>query len=334
MTGSDNYELRDVVSITKGKHNLSIGGEFALDKTMFLANLNNYGDVGFATSAPTTTGNALADFVAGQTSSFEQDSTYTTHLSTWHFAGFAQDNYRITPRFTANLGVRWDVDTPPVDAHNRTASFVPYQQSTVTPDAPEGQVFPGDKGIGRGIISTQFGHVSPRVGFAFDPFGDGKTSIRAAAGIFFGIPSGNEWNQPGNAAPFSIRNAFGPTPSLTNIYGGPAYNFPSTAAGGGIFPYTYTPAAPKFYPNTSIEAIDPNVKYSSVYQYNVSVQRQLPYKVSVTVAYVGTLGRHLQTFVDANYAPYSTAFGTPSTAASSTDIRRQYDAGAPGALAH
>ena len=94
VTGSDNYELRDVVSITKGKHNLSLGGEFALDKTMFVANLNNYGDVSFATSAPTSTGNALADFVTGQTSSFEQDSPYITHLSTWHTAVFAQDNYR------------------------------------------------------------------------------------------------------------------------------------------------------------------------------------------------------------------------------------------------
>jgi Carboxypeptidase regulatory-like domain len=330
VTGSDNYELRDVVSMTKGKHTLSIGGEFALDKTMFLANLNNYGDVTFATSAPTTTGNAIADFIAGQTSAFEQDSTYVTHLSTWHVAAFAQDNYRITPRFTADIGLRWDIDTPPVDAHDRTASFVTGQQSSITPAAPKGQLFPGDSGIGRGIISTQFSHISPRLGLVLDPFGDGKTSVRAAAGIFFGIPSGNEWNQPGNAAPFSIRNAFGPTPSLTNVYGGPAYNFPSTAPGGGIFPYTFTPSAPKFYPNTSIEAIDPNLKYSSVYQFNVSVQRQLPYQTSVTAAYVGTLGRHLQTFVDANYAPYSTVFGTPSTAASSTDIRRQYDAGAPG----
>jgi Carboxypeptidase regulatory-like domain len=331
VTGSDNYELRDVVSLAKGKHSLSIGGEFALDKTMFLANLNNYGDVTFATSAPTSTGNAIADFIAGQTSAFEQDSTYTTHLSTWHTAVFAQDNYRITPRFTANLGIRWDIDTPPVDAHDRTATFVPNQQSTVTPAAPKGQLFPGDSGVGRGIISTSFSHISPRVGFAWDPFGDGKTSVRAAAGIFFGTPSGNEWNQPGNAMPFSIRNGFGPTPSLTNVYGGPAYNFPSTAPGGGIFPYTYTPSAPKFYPNQSIEAISTGFKDSSVYQFNLSVQRQLPYKVSVTAAYVGTLGRHLSTFVDANYAPYSTVFGPPSTAAASLDARRQYDGGTPGA---
>jgi hypothetical protein len=330
VTGSDNYELRDVVSMTKGKHNLSIGGEFALDKTMFLANLNNYGDVTFGTGAPTSTGNAIADFITGQTSAFEQDSVYTTHLSTWHIAAFAQDNYRITQRFTVNLGLRWDIDTPPVDAHDRTASFVPSQQSTVTPAAPLGQLFPGDKGIGRGIISTQLAHFSPRLGFAWDPFGDGKTAIRAAAGIFFGTPSGNEWNQPGNAMPFSIRNGFGPTPSLTNVYGGPAYNFPSTAPGGGIFPYTYTPSAPKFYPNQSIEAINKNLKYTSIYQFNLSLQRQLPARISATVAYVGTLGRHLQSFVDANYAPYSTVFGTPSTAAASLDARRQYDGGTPG----
>jgi hypothetical protein len=335
VTGSDNYELRDVVSMTKGKHSLSLGGEFALDKTMFLANLNNYGDVTFSTSAPTSTGNVFSDFVTGQDSAFEQDSHYVTHLSTWHIAAFAQDNYRITPRFTANLGLRWDIDTPPVDAHNRTASFVPGQQSTVTPAAPLGQVFPGDNGIGRGIISTQFTHISPRIGFAWDPIGDGRTSVRAAAGIFYGLPSGNEWNQPGNAMPFSIRNSFGNTPSLTNLYGGPAYNFPSTASGGGIFPYTYQPSAPTFYPSQSIEAIDPNIKYSSVYQFNFSVQRQLPYNVTVSAAYVGTLGRHLQTFLDANYAPYSTVSYngttiTPGTSGASTDLRRQYDAGPAG----
>ena len=341
VTGSDNYELRDVVTMTKGKHNLSIGGEYALDKTMFEANLNNYGDVGFSTSAPTSTGSVFADFVTGQVNSFEQDTTYTTHLSTWHYAVFAQDNYRITPRFTVNLGLRWDIDTPPVDAHDRTASFVPGQQSTITPSAPKGQLFVGDSGIGRGIISTQLSHISPRAGFAWDPFGDGKTSVRAAAGIFYGNPAGNEWNQPGNAMPFSIRNGFGSETSLTHIYN---VGFPSTAPGGGIFPYTYTPAHPKFYPSQSIEAIGPNFKDSSVYQFNLSVQRQLPARLSVTAAYVGTLGRHLSTFVDANYAPYAPVANgggalapSPScttytivglcSAAASTEQRRQYDAG-------
>lgn len=339
VTGSDNYEIRDVVSMTKGKHNFSLGGEFSLDKTMFAANLNNYGDVTFSTSAPTTTGNAIADLITGQISGFEQDSTYITHLSTWHYATFAQDNYRITPHLTANIGIRWDIDTPPVDAHDRTASFVPGQQSTVTPSAPKGMLFAGDKGIGRGITNIKFSHFSPRLGFAWDPFGDGKTSIRAAAGIFYGSVSGNEWNQPGNAMPFSIRNNFGSETSLTNIYN---VGFPSTAPGGGIFPYTFTPSNPKFYPSQGIEAIPSDFKDSSVYQFNLSVQRQLPFGTSATVAYVGTLGRHLSSFVDANYAPYSTVnssggplVGALSTSAASTEQRRQYDAGinlTPGTL--
>jgi hypothetical protein len=73
------------------------------------------------------------------------------------------------------------------------------------------------------------------------------------------------------------------------------------------------------------------MKYPSVYQFNLSVQQELPARITLTTAYVGTLGRNLATFVDENYAPYSTAFGTPSTSAASVDARRQYDSGIPGA---
>jgi len=327
FTGSDNYELRDVVDITKGKHSFFVGGEFALDKTMFFADLLNFGSISFATSAPTSTGNVFSDWVTGQASSFEQDSPYITHLSTWHTAVFAQDNYRITPRFTANLGVRWDIDTPPVDAHNRTESFIPGQQSTVSPIAPKGLVFPGDSGVTRGIIATEFYHVSPRVGFALDPFGDSKTAIRAGAGIFYGTPAGNEWNQPGNALPFAVRpqTGEGPLNSITDIYSTPG-DFPSTAPGGGLFPYTYKPSAPVFIagPGGATESISTKVRYPYVYQFNLSVQRQLPGRVSVTAAYVGAFSHNLPNFIDANYSPYSTAFGKPSNSATSIADRRQF----------
>jgi hypothetical protein len=328
FTGSDNYELRDMVSLTKGKHSLFIGGEFALAKTMFDANLLNFGSISFATSAPTTTGNVFSDWVTGQASSAEQDSPYTTHLSTWHYALFVQDNYRVTPRFTANLGVRWDIDQPPVDPHNRTESFVPGQQSTVAPLAPKGLVFPGDAGIGRGIVPTSYYHVSPRLGFAWDPFGDGKTSLRGAAGIFFGIPAGNEWNQPGNAIPFALRpqTGEGPLNSITNFYSYPG-DFPSTAPGGGLIPYIYSPSKPVFIegPGGATEAISPHFKYPYEYQVNLSAQRELPARVTLTAAYVGALSHQLPNFIDANYAPYSTAFGAPSTSATSVADRRQFD---------
>jgi len=328
FTGSDNYELRDMVSIAKGRHNLSVGGEFALDKTMFFADLLNFGSISFATSAPTSTGNVTSDWVTGQASSTEQDSPYTTHLSTWHLAAFAQDDYRVTPHLTLNLGIRWDIDTPPVDSHNRTESFIPGEQSTVAPLAPKGIVFPGDPGVGRGIISTKPFHVSPRVGFALDPFGDGKTSIRGAVGVFFGTVAGNEWNQPGNAIPFALRpqTGEGPLSSITNYYSTPG-DFPTTAPGGGLFPYLYAPSKPVFIsgPGGATEAISPHFKYPYTYQINLSVQRQLPGHIALTAAYVGALSHQLPNFIDANYSPYSTAFGTPSTSATSVADRRQFD---------
>ena len=302
FTGSDNYELRDMVSINKGKHNLFIGGELALDKTMFDANLLNFGSISFATSAPTSTGNVTSDWVTGQASSTEQDSPYTTHLSTWHYALFAQDNYRVTPRFTANIGLRWDIDTPPVDSHNRTESFVPGKQSTVAPLAPKGMLFPGDSGVPRGIIPTKYYHVSPRIGFAYDPWGDGKTSIRGAAGIFFGNVAGNEMNQPGNAVPFALRpqTGEGPLNSITNYYSYPG-DFPSTASGGGLFPYHYSASAPVFIsgPGGATETISPHFKYPYVYQFNFSVQRQLPGELTLTAAYVSALSHQLPNFLDA-----------------------------------
>ena len=139
----------------------------------------------------------------------------------------------------------------------------------MTPVAPKGLLFPGDAGVGRGIISTRFHHLAPRVGFAWDPFGDGKTAFRGAAGVFYGTTSGNEWNQPGNGAPFAhTSDGFGPLNSITNIYSTPG-DFPSTAPGGGIFPYIYSPSAPKFFPSAAVESIDKNAQYPYIYQFNV-----------------------------------------------------------------
>ena len=322
VTVSDFYSLRDMVTMTKGKHTLTYGGEFALDKGMFIGNLDNFGIFTFASSAPTTTGNALADFVTGQVSTMEQDTPYHTLTSAWHTAVFVQDNYRITPRFTANLGLRWDIDTPPVESSNLTDAFVPGQQSTVVPSAPLGMLFPGDKGVGRGIVETRWHHVSPRIGFAWDPYGDGKTAIRAGAGVFYGATSGNEWNQPGNAQPYAVRQTFNSITSLTHPYNNPA-SFPN----GDPFPYIYNPSSPRFLKPATIESIDPNVQWPYIYQVNFAVQRQLPGDFALTTAYVATLSRDVPTMIDDNYAAYAPG---ASTAQASINARRPYDPGVLG----
>jgi hypothetical protein len=322
VTTTDFYSIRDLVSITKGKHSINFGGELALDKNMLVGNLDNYGVFNFQNSAPTTTGNALGDFVTGQVNTMEQDVPYHGLMSDWHTAFFVQDTYRVSPRLTANLGLRWDIDVPPVESSNLTSTFVPNVQSTVVPSAPLGLLYPGDKGVPRGIVDLRWHHISPRVGFAVDPFGDGKTALRAAAGVFYGSVSGNEWNQPANAQPFAIRQTFNSITSLTNVYGNPA-SFPT----GDPFPYTYRPSAPRFLPAASVETISQSVQWPLVYQINASVQRQLPLNVSLLTAYVGTLSHDLPIMIDDNYAPYAPGASTSQT---SINARRPYDPGILG----
>jgi hypothetical protein len=322
VTTTDFYSLRDLVSMTKGKHSINFGAELALDKNMIVGNLYNFGVFTFQTSAPTTTGNALADFVTGQVNTMEQDTPYHGLLSDWHTAFFVQDDYRITPRLTANLGLRWDIDVPPVESSNLTATFVPGVPSTVVPSAPLGLLFPGDKGVPRGIVDLRWHHISPRAGFVWDPFGDGKTAFRAAAGVFYGSVSGNEWNQPANAQPFAIRQTFNSITSLTNVYGNKA-SFPN----GDPFPYTYSPSHPRFLPAASVESISQNTQWPLVYQINAAVQRQLPSQISLTAAYVGTLSHDLPIMIDDNYAPYAPGASTSQT---SINARRPYDPGVLG----
>jgi hypothetical protein len=322
VTTTDFYSLRDLVSMTKGKHTLNFGGELALDKNMIVGNLYNFGVFTFQTSAPTTTGNALADFVTGQVNTMEQDTPYHGLLSDWHTAFFIEDDYRITPKLIANLGLRWDIDVPPVESNNLTGTFVPNVQSTVVPSAPLGLLYPGDKGVPRGIVDLRWHHISPRVGIAWNPFGDGRTAVRAAGGLFYGSVSGNEWNQPANAQPFAIRQTFNSISSFTNVYGNPA-SFPN----GDPFPYTYSPSNPRFLPAASVETISKNVQWPLVYQINTSVQQQLPGQFTSTIAYVGTLSHDLPIMIDDNYAPYAPGASTSQT---SINARRPYNPGVLG----
>src|ERR1700735_1342050 len=246
VSDTDLYSLRDMVSMIKGKHSLNFGGELSLEKDMIVGNLDNFGIFNFASSAPTSTGNALSDFVTGQVGTMEQDTPYHGLLSDWYFAGFPQDNYRILPRLTLNLGLRYDLQLSPVESSNLTAAFVPGVQSTRVPSAPLGMLFPGDSGVPRGIADNRLHHISPRVGIASDPVGDDKTAIRAGAGMFYGSVSANEWNQPANAQPFAIRQTFNSIASLSNVYVNPA-SFPN----GDPFPYQYSPTSPRFLPAAS-----------------------------------------------------------------------------------
>lgn len=316
------YSLRDMVTKSHGKHNLDIGGEFSLEKDVMYANDYNFGIFTYNVSAPTTTGNVLSDFITGQVYSMRQDTPYRTDMSDWYYALYAQDNYRILRNLTLDLGIRWDVETTPVDAHDQMATFMPGEVSTRVPAAPKGMLFPGDRGIYRGIVPTRFHHISPRMGVSWDPFGDGKTAVRAAFGIFYGAVSINEWSQPTNSQPFAVAQTFNSIKSFSDVYGNPA-SFPN----GDPFPYTFTPSNPRFLPAAGIEVIAPNFQWPLAYQMNFAIQRELPKRISLAAAYVGTLSHHLPFMTDLNYAAYAPGATTSQT---SINQRRPYDPGVLG----
>jgi outer membrane receptor protein involved in Fe transport len=305
VAGSNFYSARDVLSWTRGRHTFKFGGEVALDKDIQQTLLNNYGVFSFSGAKTANTkagaaysGNGFADFLLGLPVTMNQDAPVTAEDNFWYAGLFVQDDYRVNSRLTLNLGLRYDLQTAPVDQHDREDTFIVGRVSQVLKGVPAGMLFPGDPGVTRGVVATQKLNFAPRIGIAWDPFGDGKTSVRAGAGLFWGSVSGNEWNSSSNQQPFAVRQQFNNVASLTNPYG----NLP-----GGIspFPFSYNPSNPQFIYPAGVMGISPDFKWPYSYQLNFSLQRQITKDFSMTAAYVSTLSYRLPFAVDINYPYYS-----------------------------
>jgi hypothetical protein len=308
-TGSDIYTFRDVYNWTHGKNGFEFGGEVSRDIDKQQTLLDNWGSFSFAGKF---SGANISDFALGLQSTQEQDQPVTPYTDSLYYALFVQDNLRLTSRLTVNLGLRWDVQTPPTSSNNLASTFVAGQQSTVIPTAPVGILFDGDKGVnGSGIVDTRYHHIAPRIGIAWDPTGKGKTSIRAGAGVFYGNVSGNEWNTTSNFEPFAIRlttwpniysstKAAGQYATLTNPYGG------YTCGGAPAVPFPYQNATcGAFVAGGSIFGMSENFQWPYSYQFNLSVQHQFGNSgPTITVAYVGTLSHDL---------PFATDLNAPTT---------------------
>ena len=302
--GTNLYSMRDVFSWNKGRQSIKFGGELSLNKDIQDTLLNNYGVYSF--SGAGATNNALANFLIGIPTGVTQDAPVTAYTNTWYTAFFVQDDFRVHPRLTMNMGLRWDVQTPPTDPYNRVVNYVPGNKSVVNPAAPIGALFYGDPGVERGGIPTDYAHFSPRFGIAWDPFGDGRTSIRAAAGMFWGSISGNEWNTMTNFQPFATRLTFTNLATAQNNWTGatlsnPYTNFP----GGPPFPYNGS-----FSSGGGLFAVATDFTWPRTFQTNISIQREIVRNLTVGAAYVGTRSSHLPFGRDVNYPVLTPTAGT------------------------
>lgn len=330
--GTNLYGIRDVLSTTRGRHSLYFGGEAGLEKDFQLTSLSNYGVFSFATtngpsSARTT--NGLSDFLAGTPVSMAQDTGLYANANYFNYGVFAQDDWRITPRLTLNLGIRYDWQQAPTDPEVRQSNFSPGVQSHAFQNvsivgksgpqlAPIGMLFPGDPGVPKGGVFTPNNHASPRVGFAYDPFGTGKTVFHGAAGLFFGGISGNQWEFPSNFAPYAVRNTYTKVVSLTHPYTGDPTEFPS-----GTNPYPGLSFSRKsnsatFLPLNQVVAFDPNYRWPYSIQLNFGFQQQLTNSLAVSAYYVGSLNRKTPLYNDIN-APQFNITSASTSGASCTD---------------
>ena len=197
------FHFSDDFTWIRGQHALKFGGEVQRQH-MFIAFVNRpNGDFTFTGDTTQRTGNAAADFLLGLPSQFRRTTANTPQDGHgWIYAGYAQDEFRPVANVTVNAGLRYEVSVPFVDENDALNSFRPGQQSTRFPQAPLGLVYPGDAGVPRGTYETDKNNFAPRLGVAWDPTGTGRSSLRAAWGIFYDALAGQgDFFQNGVLAP-------------------------------------------------------------------------------------------------------------------------------------
>jgi hypothetical protein len=276
------FQLDDNVSHNRGRHQVKFGASYRriqMNSQYFTTFPGAFGFFG------TATGNPTGDFLLGlPTLFFQGGGEGSRYFRTTYFSVYGQDKLRVSNRLTLSLGLRYDLFTPVTELHNRMSTLSQGEQSIVHPQAPVGVVYPGDPGIPKGIYPTQKKNFAPRVGAAWDPFGDGKTSLRAAFGIFY-------------SQPILYSNIDGTTsPGYWNTIEGFSTPFADPYLGNS--PYLVKPL-PFVPPPGFVQIISgwlPHQRTPYIEQWNFTIQREVVKDLALLLSYVGTQGHHLVGF--------------------------------------
>jgi hypothetical protein len=288
------WQITDDFTWVTGRHQLKFGFDIRRE-AMNIAFINRpNGDMVFDGSI---TGNAAADFLIGRAAQARATTQQAIQDGYGYlYAGYLQDEFRISSNVTLNLGMRYELPMPFVEREDRIGGFVTGRQSTVYPNAPAGLVYPGDDGIGRGIVPTDKNNFAPRLAATWDPFGDGRTSIRGAFGVFYDALAGQgDFFQSGVLTP--------PFTPLVEL------NAPAVIPISDPLRSVAGPPNP-FPPALTVIGWGDQFTSPYAYHFNGGVQRQLTDRLGAEVAYVGSRGFNLPMFFEVNpgvYTPGQTA---------------------------
>ena len=320
--GRNDYNFNDVLAWVKGKHNFAFGGHIELSKfdaTNVNAGDGNFGFAPVKNVIGSTTyqyPDALANFQMGFLSSFNQGNYELVNDRANFPSLFAQDTWRVTSRLTLDYGLRWEVFEPWRDIRNKQTYFNPanyasdtgtpqYNLSTFagTPGLPAGMVLSGDAGYPTYGVYNKYSHIMPRLGFAYDVFGNGKTSVRGGFGEFYqdrleAWMNLSQSTDVPNTISLSLTDPgmYSTTPGANP--GGPLSNPYCTGCTAGAvsnpFPYALPFGKSQVFPNAfAVTEYNPYTFQTPVtYAWNLTLQQQMTPSTMFQLSYVASASRH------------------------------------------
>ena len=329
----NNFTWSDDVSWVVAKHDLRFGGVIERSRV----DLNNLffqpAEFSFCTLAPgqTPTPPLFQNFLAGILCDYTSNVAFRQGAGEFKnnrglFSGvYFQDNYKVNRRLAVNFGLRYEPALPWREIKGRVEQFrlsglVAGVHSTQFPNAPAGVYFPGDPGVPENGVEASLKDFAPRAGFALDLFGDGKTSLRGGAGIFYDtrIP-GIINNRFVDVTPFSPQLILSSATTAGSAGRPGTFSDPlctqsgtSSKVPGGcapaanLFPAPFPPpSSATFALNLLVVSWDPAHSYQAptLYNWNLAIERQLPSSVLVRAAYVGSHGSQLKETLAFNVSP-------------------------------
>ncbi len=297
----DNYnvQVNDDVSIQRGSHQIVFGGVVSRAYSNGMSNFQSSGTYNFNGQQ---TGLTVADFLTGRLNSLTQSGPALMLTHRYYLGFYGQDTWRVTPRLTANYGLRWEPFLPQVLDDSRIFNwdynrFKQGIKSTVFKNAPAGLYYPGDPGFqGKRGIESDMKVFQPRIGLAWDLSGDGRTSVRASYGLAYAFLPLVLQIDTANSPPW------GNAVQLNTPAGG--FDNPwQTYAGGNPFPTVFN-ANTQFVTGGLYNNTPQNIENTYAQSWNLSVQKQLASKWLISTTYTGSTTLHLWTQQQLNSGVY------------------------------